>query len=202
MKLTMEKLRALHPDTNGGDHSRVSEFTALMQLRRRVCRCGCGRPLPKSRPKKTRYFTHLHWIIHRRGQRAQRAIGLFVLLASLSAFAAGGSVTLAWDPTPSTNCTYVLYGTTNTVLTPTNAQIKVNCGTNLTMQATDIANAATWRFAVTAAQGALESDFSNQLILQVPVPPANTRSVALQYSGTLVGTNFLDALYLKLRIIP
>ena len=131
-------------------------------------------------------------------------IGSMLVLSSLTAFAAGGSVHLAWDASPTPGCNYTLYGSTNAVF-PTNistAQLRVNCSTNLTVLATDIAPAGTWRFAVTAQQGGIESDLSNILVLQVPTAPGNMRTVALQYSGTLVGTNFLDALFLKLRIVP
>ena len=125
-----------------------------------------------------------------------------LLLLSFRAFAAGGSVTLAWDASPTVGCSNILYATTNAVLAITNSQIRINCGTNLTVQVTDIPVAGTWRFAVTAVQAGLESDFSNQLVLQVPVAPATMRTVALQYSGTLVGTNFLDAGYFRLRVVP
>ena len=125
-----------------------------------------------------------------------------LVLSSLSAFAAGGSVHLAWDPSPDPGCNYILYATTNGTVTLTNFQSKINCGTNLIVHATDLSPPGTWKFAVTASQGGIESDFSNTLILQVPVAPATMRTVALQYSATLAGTNFLDALFLKLRIVP
>lgn len=34
-----KRIRELHPDSNGGDHSLVKEFTALMHKRRRVIVC-------------------------------------------------------------------------------------------------------------------------------------------------------------------
>ena len=137
-----------------------------------------------------------------RTQQLRALLATLLTLIGLTAFAAGGSVHLAWDPSPDPGCNYTLYTTTNGAVTLTNYQSKINCGTNLIVHATDLSPPGTWKFAVTAAQGGIESDFSNVLILQVPVAPANMRSVALQYSGTLVGTNFLDALFLKLRIVP
>jgi hypothetical protein len=42
------QLFALHPDTNGGDHSRVPELLKLMRkwkLNNTFCACGCGRKI-------------------------------------------------------------------------------------------------------------------------------------------------------------
>lgn len=38
-RLFRKRLKELHPDTNGGDYSRVDELTALMKRRHRVIVC-------------------------------------------------------------------------------------------------------------------------------------------------------------------
>lgn len=52
--------KELHPDLNGGDHSRVGEFIALMKkARRRLCgRTGCNNQLLR---KKSNYCSQLCW---------------------------------------------------------------------------------------------------------------------------------------------
>ena len=116
-----------------------------------------------------------------RTQQLRALLATLLTLIGLTAFGAGGSVHLAWDPSPDPGCNYTLYGSTNAVF-PTNtstAQLRVNCSTNLAVAVTDIAPAGTWRFAVTAQQGGIESDLSNILVLQVPTAPGNMRTVAL-----------------------
>ena len=70
------KLFELHPDFNGGDTSRVVEFTQLMAARRqsevenRLCKCGCGEKVYRScRSLKynahREYYSRLCFIRHR-----------------------------------------------------------------------------------------------------------------------------------------
>jgi hypothetical protein len=110
------------------------------------------------------------------------------------------TVRLAWDPSPSPGVTnYVLYASTNE-LSATNlmtATTNLPCGTNLTATVTDL-SAGNWWFVATAWAGGVESLPSNVLQVQVPTPPANMRTVVLQYSGTL--SNFYDVGFFKLRL--
>ena len=79
MSPTKQLLRNLHPDTNGGDHSRVDELMALLQRLRNICQCGCKMPLGPRR-KGYKYYDSLHYQLARRGQTAQRMIGVFVVI--------------------------------------------------------------------------------------------------------------------------
>jgi hypothetical protein len=105
----------------------------------------------------------------------------FVLLA-LSGYGQQ-SVTLAWDPSPDTNVIgyRVYYGAAN--YTFTNA---VDVGDATTGTMTGLVAGVTYYFAVCAydATGA-ESDYSNQIIYQVPasVPPSPTLATSLAPDG-------------------
>lgn len=92
-----EQLRALHPDTNGGDHSRVGEFVALIEKLRNVCQCGCKAPLRYGR---TRFLNLLHYQLHRRGQTAQRLIGSLLLLLLIAGCSAPRSLGTAETSPP------------------------------------------------------------------------------------------------------
>lgn len=147
-------------------------------------------------------------------------------LLTLSAAAAAAELHLAWDPSPTPGVTnYVLYASTNDfsaptnltaaaastrVLAPANPQarlsglaapdsgaVRLNVGTNLTATIADLAEGY-WSFAATAEMDGLESELSNIVHVQVPAPPANMRTVILQYSGTL--SNFQDAVFFKLKL--
>jgi hypothetical protein len=121
-------------------------------------------------------------------------VGLCVHLAR------GSDIKLAWDPPPpSTNYTvtnYVLYAHSNLVA-KTNYSVRLSVGTNLTATVQDTVPGRWW-FAATAVAGGLESDLSAMLIAEVPVPPANMRTVVVQYGGTL--TNFYDVGFFRLRL--
>ena len=52
MTLRLTILRALHPDTNGGDHSRTEEFQRALRehrIRNTFCACGCGQKIDPAR---------------------------------------------------------------------------------------------------------------------------------------------------------
>ena len=49
------RLRAWHPDLNGGDHSHVAEIAAMKaawQLQNAFCACGCGQKLSATQIKR------------------------------------------------------------------------------------------------------------------------------------------------------
>ena len=110
------------------------------------------------------------------------------------------SVRLGWDASTSAGVTnYVLYAHTNT-LASTNlaaAVVRQKVGTNLTATIEDI-KPGRWWFAATAVGGGVESQPSNILIVDVPQPPPNMRTIVVQYSGTL--TNFYDVGFFRLRL--
>lgn len=112
-----------------------------------------------------------------------------------------GEVQLAWDASPSPGITnYILYAHTN-ALTKTNlstAVVKVSAGTNTTASLDNLAT-GTWWLTVTASKGGVQSDPSNILIIDVPQPPAQMRSVVIQYSATLTN-GFNDLGFFRLRI--
>jgi hypothetical protein len=122
------------------------------------------------------------------------------LLLLLCLTASGQTVRLAWDPAPTVGITnYTLYASTN-ALSATNllaATTNIPCGTNLTGTVSEIV-AGRWWFAATAWKDGIESLPSNVLQVEVPRPPANMRTVVVQYSGTL--TNFYDVGFFKLRL--
>jgi hypothetical protein len=60
-----EKILELHPDFNGGDHSRVAELQSVIAQRRlatrRFCACGCGALMSRAQLKvKQRFYDHRH----------------------------------------------------------------------------------------------------------------------------------------------
>lgn len=55
-----------------------------------------------------------------------------------------------------------------------------------------------WWFGAKAVAGGAESKLSNVVAVEVPKPPAQMRTIAVQYSYTL--TNFYDLGFFKLRI--
>lgn len=82
----------LHPDFNGGDASRIADFTALMAARRQqaiedhVCECGCGRKTynAKASQKVKRFFSRPCFMRARYYKNALAAC-LVLLCASASA---------------------------------------------------------------------------------------------------------------------
>lgn len=123
---------------------------------------------------------------------------LFGIFAALTSMAS--DVNLAWDASLSAGTTnYVLYAHTNSfpVANRFSAIVRLNVGTNLTARV-EALTPGRWAFAVTAMMNGLESDLSNILVVEVPTPPANMRTVVVQYSGTL--TNFYDVGFFRLRL--
>ena len=123
---------------------------------------------------------------------------LLLLLSCVPALAS--EIHLAWDasPTPSV-ASYALYAHTN-VLSNTNTvwSVRADVGTNRTATITGIASGQ-WYFAAAARDtNGVEGQLSIVLPYEIPLPPANLRTVVLQYSGSL--SNFQDLLFFKLRV--
>lgn len=125
-----------------------------------------------------------------------------LMLCSLSCFAS--EVKLAWNASPSPNVGYRLYAGTNSLLTATNltlqSLVKLDAKQSLGATVRDL-DSGNWFFVATAynTNTLVESAASNELIISVPVKPANMRSVVVQWQGTVSGTNWLDAAYFKLK---
>jgi len=123
---------------------------------------------------------------------------LLLLLFALAQTALASEIRLAWNASPTTGVTnYTLFAGTNSPISTTNSAARINVGTNLTATVQDLVPGQ-WLFAVTCQANGVESDFSNIVIVQVPVAPANMRVVVVQYSGTL--TNFYDVGFFRLRL--
>lgn len=126
---------------------------------------------------------------------------LILCLVTTSIFLGLASdVKLTWDASPSSGVTnYVLYAHTNSfpVTNRFSAIVRLNVGTNLTASVESL-KPGQWSFAATAMLDGLESDLSNILVMEVPKPPGNMRTVVVQYSGTL--TNFYDVGFFRLRL--
>jgi hypothetical protein len=149
--------------------------------------------------------------LYKRLRKINGALGL--LLFSISLFAAPtntfyppGTVTLRWDPPPpcngcTTNLSYRLYAHTNAI-TKTNlasALVRLDAGTNLTAVLTDLSQGL-WRFAATSyTTNGTESVPSDNVTAEVPAAPQNMRTVILQWSATVIGTNWLDAGFFRVK---
>jgi len=121
--------------------------------------------------------------------------------AAPPAFDEPGTVRLAWDPSPTTNVQYRLYAHTNAIWA-TNlmaATVRLDAGTNLTATIANL-SASYWHFRATAyTTNGIESLPSNEVIVSVPSPPAQLRTVVLQWNATVTGTNWLDAGYFRVK---
>jgi len=97
---------------------------------------------------------------------------LIVLLLFLAIAAhAQSSVTLAWDPSPGTN-KIVNYKVWWGVATR-NYTNSISAGTNLTAIVTNLTRGSTYYFAATATDNnALTSDYSAEVFIWSPLPPA------------------------------
>lgn len=126
------------------------------------------------------------------------------LLLAWSCHAQPGTVTLAWDPSPTTGVSYRLYAHTNS-LTSTNATagatVRLDAGTNTTATLAAL-TPARWHFVATAVKDKLESVPSPELIAEMAAPPAALRTVTLQFNATVTGTNWLDAGFFRIRFGP
>lgn len=129
----------------------------------------------------------------------QGKVGAVAALMLLAVTCLGGDVRLAWDASPTEGITnYVLYANNMIFSTPSPTNlVHINVGTNLTCTIEGL-DPGRWYFAATAMKDGLESDISNVIEVEVPAPPANMRTVIVQYSGTL--TNFQDVGFFRLRI--
>lgn len=113
-------------------------------------------------------------------------------------------ISFAWDRSPSLDVTgYRFYGSTNGV-----QAVSVDTGTNLTVSLDKLRPGA-WTFHATAySRGTntdgfvytIESEPSLPLLMRVPVPPANMSTLAVQWIGSLAGTNWTDVGFFRLKI--
>lgn len=125
----------------------------------------------------------------------------------LAFVATAGQVRVAWSPSPDdrgTNLTYVLYAA-SAPLVKTNlhaAPVRLNVGTNLTAGVL-FTNSGRWYLRVTALDvSGVESEPSNEVAVEVPAPPRDARTLALQYTFDLATTNgwqTAGSLFLRLQ---
>lgn len=121
-----------------------------------------------------------------------------LLLAGSALFA--GQVNLIWDPSETTGVSYTLYGHTNAISETNYSQsvVRIDTGTNLACRITDL-KPGRWWFCATASKDNVESDISNVLLVEVPLPPANHRVVAVQYTHEITN-GWTDATFFRLKI--
>lgn len=113
---------------------------------------------------------------------------LFSLFA-LSVPLIAGEVKFAWTPSPDdlpgSNFVYLLRAATNTMTTFAPPVVVVNVGTNLTASLI-FTNAGRWFVDCIARDtNNVESESSNELIIDVPKPPGQFRTVVLQHAATI-----------------
>lgn len=127
----------------------------------------------------------------------QRAALLLALALPVTCQA--GQANLAWNPSPTPGVTnYVLNASPGAAfLLP--ALVRVNTKTNLSASV-DFATNGVWSFWVTAQKDGIESDPSNVLTIEVPRPATNLRTLVLEASIDLSGTNWTDAGFFRLRL--
>jgi hypothetical protein len=129
---------------------------------------------------------------------------LLALLPLLPLTAHALDLVLAWDPSPTTNVTYVIYAHTNSFATTplTNAAVRVHVGTNLTATITDLSRTNRWFFVATARdQYGLESDPSNEVSFQLAAPPKDLRLLVLE-GTTNLPSGWTNLGFFRLRIEP
>lgn len=127
-------------------------------------------------------------------------IHLTTLVLLVAAACSAADAKFAWNASTTSGITnYVIYANRAPLdyATRTNVTARLNVGTNLTASV-EFLVPSQWWFAATAMKDGLESDFSNVIQVECPSPPANMRTVVLQFSGTL--TNFYDVGFFKLRL--
>lgn len=108
----------------------------------------------------------------------------FLLSFGLSARA---ELKLAWDSVTNVpNPTYSIYASTNVFTNAANALVAFNVGTNTTVTIEGLTNQ--WYFRAAAFNTNVASDLSQTLILQIPPPPLNFRTVVIMGGPTV--TNF------------
>lgn len=160
-------------------------FPVAKTLRQKCCKCG---------------LRHTWKMRVRKGQVEMMLVSLVSMLACFGAdLTYGGEIKLAWDASPTPGVTnYMLVAHTNAtaVTNYSMATVRVNLGTNLTATITDLA-VGQWHLFVTAGKGGLVSDPSNVLVVEMPRPPANLRTVTVQYGASL--ESMTNNLFLKLK---
>lgn len=111
-----DKVKLLHPDSNGGDASRTQEFAAMMtqrQAKRRLCNCGCGRVV--HRKGRTFFFEQLCHLRYRYRRYVALLLAVFCLALS-PAIKDRRTVMLAWDAYPDASTNINIHSTTDTNL--------------------------------------------------------------------------------------
>lgn len=122
----------------------------------------------------------------------------FLLLISAPA----AELPLAWDASPSPNVTnYSLHVGTNSLASGNTNWITKHVGTNLTARIQIEGSAKIYVHARAWADGQY-SDPSNELKLQAVAAPGDLRSVAVEYTFDVAGTNWAQAGYFRLRFVP
>ena len=137
-----------------------------------------------------RYYRHILAFI----------VYLLVSLASFQAITTSAqSVTFAFDSSPTPGVTnYILYGTTNSFLHPTNSQVKLHLGTNQQVTVYSMTH-GNWLVGVSAVANGVEGILSNIVPIKVPEPPTNTVTVFVQYSQELTN-GWTDQGYWRVKI--
>jgi hypothetical protein len=126
------------------------------------------------------------------------------LLLLFTTRALAADVPLLWTASPSPEVTgYVLYASTNQITTTNFHSATVRVPLTNTVTATlGAIMPGTWWFTVTAVTGTmehgLESDPSNILVATVAKPPANLRTMILEYSNTL--TNWTESGFFRVKV--
>lgn len=128
-----------------------------------------------------------------------------LILSSLfvASFLGAQSIKLAWDASPSSGvASYRLYAHTNNLATTSlsNAVVKLSAGTNLTATVSNLVSGKWW-FAATAVNAlGIESDMSNVLLVEIPAAPSNMRTIVAQWNGQVVGTNWVDVGFFRIKM--
>lgn len=127
--------------------------------------------------------------------------GLCLLLAQLAK-----GVTLVWDPSPdSWVAGYCIYASTNSVQEHhlTNASVKVDCGTNTSLEITNLIGGGDQYYVATAytADGQ-ESLPSNEVVFHIPFDPPVLKTLYVEWSGTVPTTNWQETGFFRMRVAP
>lgn len=139
-----------------------------------------------------------------------RTVLVSILLLLFVPFGIAQKITLTWEPSPSTNAAgYRLYGDQGHI-DWTQPLVKIDTGTNRIVTVDNV-KPGVWHFMATAYAPMtnsdntvvmIESDPSEELLVDVPAPPTNLMTVAVQWIGTLASTNWQDIGFFRLKIGP
>lgn len=125
---------------------------------------------------------------------------LVILLLPLYAFA--GEISLVWDPSPSTGVTnYSIHVGTNSLASGNTNWIIKHVGTNL-MTKIEVEGSAKLYVHARAWLDGQYSYPSNEIQVQSVAPPGNVRTVAVEATFDIAGTNWIQAGYFRLRFLP